>query len=50
MPLAREPTKSSELRRIYLPRIPVNKLSAAMRESTVCHHWSEGKLLARRSP
>ena len=29
-------------------RPPVNKLSAAVRESIVCHHWSVGKLRARR--
>src|SRR5215212_8775182 len=38
----------AELRRIPIPRTPVNKLSMAVRDSTVCHHYSVDKPRARR--
>src|SRR5215208_6111169 len=37
-----------ELPRIPIPRTPVNKLSMAVRDSTVCHHYSVDKPRARR--
>src|SRR5918998_1804026 len=40
--------RKAEVRRNHLLRTPVNKRSAAVRESTVCHHWLVGKIRARR--
>src|SRR5215212_8530048 len=39
---------ASELPRIPIPRTPVNKLSMAVRDSTVCPHYSVDKPRARR--